>query len=785
MPRFCYVILLLLGLCACSADNTRTGGDFGTLSIELTPPQGTEAGQFNVTIAGAGGRNATWRYADVPARAKYLPGAYRVTATLGDGSEGVGVPFYTASADVALEAGQDVAVTLKPEPAHPRFTVAFSPQVVERFPGARATLHACGGAYVDYLPADTAQAWLREGDTQVLATLPYKDQLVTFQALEVPATKASSPVYQIEITLDGDRLTAQCPQAGASHTTTVDEAFLTAPAPTATAVGFEPGQTLSLPEGEVPASPLSVRVSSPTPLASVLLTVDSPVLAMAGIPESVDVLPSLTPNGGSVELDSLVARLVYLDAALARSSFSVVATDRAGRMSLPVTLRVDTREIEVTLTDMHPALVGAASATVTLVCNSRPDVANVEAETSVDGRTWHTSRILSIDGGPETGTYDVTFSIPPTDRDVQVRFMYCGEVRGQLTVQRVSPRFSIQVDAYANSALVKVVPDDASQLDALVKYLRVTANGAPLAVAQRLPEQGYVAVTGLSADTRYVFAATPLASGPSQASAEARTEKTYALPNGDFEEMDQDIDCVIPSGGRYSQNSVEIFNRQNRRGFKVETPQDWATTNAMTFYGGSSNRNTWYMQPSAIGVSDAKSGGRAVELVSVAHDPAGEAIPDYLQVSQPYLDYSPVVPNIRYRTAGRLFLGSLKYGGGAEGDFREGITFRSRPRSLNGFYKYVPCLAFQDDEGLATASVYGKDAAGNELLIGQGSKPLPIAFGYTAFSVEINYTKFAVKATRLCVEFRSSKVRVFTDDDPVTASSTGSRLYIDNISLAY
>ena len=125
--------------------------------------------------------------------------------------------------------------------------------------------------------------------------------------------------------------------------------------------------------------------------------------------------------------------------------------------------------------------------------------------------------------------------------------------------------------------------------------------------------------------------------------------------------------------------------------------------------------------------------------------------------------------------------------------YNEGVGFGSRPSALNGFYKYQPCTTAPSDRGLVTVEVIGvKD--GKETVIASGRALLPIATDYTAFAIPLSYKQFNVKATRLKVMIASSAAigtideesrNIVTYSDPVTSSSTGSQLWIDNLSLSY
>ncbi len=83
---------------------------------------------------------------------------------------------------------------------------------------------------------------------------------------------------------------------------------------------------------------------------------------------------------------------------------------------------------------------------------------------------------------------------------------------------------------------------------------------------------------------------------------------------------------------------------------------------------------------------------------------------------------------------------------------------------------------------------------GKEIVIASAHRILPLATGYTAFSVPLDYAYYGVKATRIKVMFASSdKIGTIEEEtaaistlaDPRTATSLGSQLWVDNVTLAY
>ena len=277
---------------------------------------------------------------------------------------------------------------------------------------------------------------------------------------------------------------------------------------------------------------------------------------------------------------------------------------------------------------------------------------------------------------------------------------------------------------------------------------------------------------------------------------EFTTEKAAQIPNGDFEEIRSDAVRYdrMPSGGRYSQSIVDIFNQQNYTSFNLAVPKKWAGTNSKTFCMDASNKNTWYMQPSVYTVRDCMEGAYAVTIRSVAWDLNGESIPDYRQESMPFVGYSRNIPRIAHRSAGKLLLGDYSFDPSTMTErYESGIPFESRPAALNGFYKFIPSVNDLSDCGIVNIEVIG-NRGGSETVIASGTAALTTATSYTAFSVPLEYIDFGIKATKLKILFSSSRhigsietesAEIVTYSNPVTATSIGGELTVDGLTLSY
>ena len=823
-------------MAACSTGGESVAPGIGSLAVSLEKQQYmlTPAGQVSdlqipydipsegvelTMTATEGDYSHTWTdFGDFPQADDYFTGVYSLVAVSGsEDTEGYDRPVFRGEKLVHVIEGTRTDAVVPMNLRSVLFGADIWSDAAADITLGDISLHTPGGMYHTLDPSAPAHSYLcmRPAPTAVYATVTRSgSEPVMVEVMTLPATLPGA-YYSLEASVSGDDvpvLTVGC--GGNTETVKLTDAFFDA-APPSLATTWT-GE-VTLPEGDVSPEPLAVTV---TPggrrLAHIYMSIWSASINEAqGCPVQVDLL-ALTSDqreyferhglilsldrekGGTIDFRDLVSELVYLTADRAESVFSVEAVDAAGVSARPVALKVVTTPVEIEVRSTGPAMMGVDEATLNVTCPSAafPDHVAIEVPDAETGGYKAVSPAIVKTG---ENTYDVSFKVPRGSTPVDVRVLYCGEVRSTLTIERSQPAFDIEIDAYASTAGLKIVPEDPALTSVITSQVNVYINGEEAPLFRRYPDEGYISIIGLSPKTRYTFKATMMRGVPSPvftAPVTVETEGTRQLPNADFEERDKGITYTdMPSGGRYSQTTVEIFNWQHRVNYSQEVPKEWATTNAKTFCMASRNHNTWYMQPSVFQTREfAFSKTYSVELVSVAFDTEGEEIPDYVQTGQPYLDYSPVVPHIRYRAAGKLFLGKYSFDPATmEEVYAEGIPWNTRPRSLNGYYRFLPSPSNRSGSGLVRVEITGIEN-GREVVIAHSEETLPIASDFTAFSVPLEYRMFGVKATGIKVMFSSSSMcgtiaqetaSIVTDPDPPAAVSVGGRLWIDNITLAY
>lgn len=827
-------LTIITGLTACTEDRVvlSNGSGFMTLGIECDPtaiaPDGSEImffkptdSQCSVSISDIDGiYSHTWESAaDFPQIERYLEGTYDITVSYSSLEvEGIQSPCYKGAARVMVSSGETtraaVTATLSNVPVRFTPTDAFNSE----FPSATLLLHTPGGSYVE-LTSENQVAFMRPDNIAVYLSIELDNgKGLIINPVSIPAAKAR---YVYDLTFDYDKDTRvlsveyNSAETHGHNSILIDEHIADSPSPTIVPVGFVSDSPISVTEGACPQSGIGIDISAPAELSSLTLSIKSPSPSVASLPSETDLLNAdsetlaklssagldiagITPTGGTVEFNNLISSLVYRPETDNRSVFTIIATDKYGQSSAPVSLVVNTEEAKLDIRSVSRVEVGDPSVTLTIEAENISDQ-NCYAEISTDnGKNWGKTDILDI-ALNEDGRYEVTFAIPSGTAPLSLRIVYCGQIRDTISIKRLSPAYSIEVDAFARVARIRIIPNDPELLSMITEYASVFISDNELPIISRDIENGYIMVMGLSPATTYNFRSTIMTEPDDNdftSPVSVTTEGTPSLPNCDFEETKESLKYDdLPSGGRYSQNSVAIFNRQNFTTYHLSTPvKGWANTNAKTFCKSAANKNTWYMQPSVFSVTDAANGAYGVKLTSVGYDLNGPEIQPYLQESEPYTDYSKNIPEIAHRAAGKLFLGEYSFNPeSGEEVYKEGISFNARPLSLNGYYRFIPATNSRDERALIKVEVLGVHN-GVETVLADKEYPLAFASGYTAFSVPIDYPVFGAKASAIRVMFSSSAkygtieqedASVALYFDPQTATAIGNQLWIDNITLGY
>ncbi len=820
---------------ACSDDGGSTRVGVGTVSPIVTVDPDVEADQtadivispipsaeqLSLRISTTDGSYShTWQLlSEFNPDEPLLPGSYIAEAFYGTlNDEGFDCPAFSGSAPFEVVDGEVARPEIVCSLVNTMLLVKFSDAFTDYFTDASVTLHSSGGGFVEYTPAESRQAYLRAGEITVSVALTLPDgRAVDFMAAKIPDAE-SGRCYTTTLSAD---LTGDVPAVIISfdERITTDDVrialtpeFIFAEAPTITCTGFISDSPIHVDEGLTPDTPLTATATG-IEGGQLLLTVTSPTLLEAGWQHETDLLSVdaalldlMERYGLKITRDEHTATVDFTDVVPrlradvdANATFSLRAVSSRMKVSEPAILAVALGEVDIELIGVAPVTVGIDEASLIVHMLTPDATANIGVEILSASGSWQKADIIEIQPLETAGNYAVRFAIPAGTMPVDVRLLYCGDIRLTTNLVRRPPNFTIEVDAFAQCAVVRFVADDESLLPTIVRLASIYADSERMLQLDRDEENATVTVTGLNPQTRYALRATvmeqPTGESDFTAPVAITTEAATQLPNNDFEENAKAIDYQrMPSGGRFSQTIVPIFNNQNFTSFATQQPTGWANVNAKTFCRAAKNHNTWYMAPSAQTVTDVYSTAYAVRLDNVGWDLDGPEIPDYVQTGQPYTSYSRNIPAIARKSVGKLFLGKYNFDPATLTEsYDEGVDFASRPSSLNGFYKFLPPAANADARGLARIELIGYTAEG-DVTIASGSTLLTTATGYTAFSIPLTYTRFGVKATRIKVMLAASDrigdidfetANTTTVDDPASATSRGASLWVDALTLSY
>lgn len=808
-----YFILVGLICCMCACTSHENSGATGLgrirITAEIVLPDADERRPDGVPTLELQSADGTYSHSwkdihEFPTGELYYAGAYNAVSVLGKvGAEGFDCACYMAEEQFTVEDGGVAKVDLNLTLSQARAKVDIN-GVSGPYEIAAVTLHSEGNGYVSFVPSERRTAYLQPGKTEIYVSVLDRTgravSLVSDMTMELRATD----IYDISVECDADgNLVVGC--GGEESTVHITEDLFSSRPPEISASGFTPGAPVLLTEGFPSEHPIMMDVTAPAGLSKLMLTLSGNNGNSNLLHGQIDLLQTSLP-GVDVTLTGDTHASVDFSAGI--ESISVDATtdvtvtlqarDRLGRVSDVMTLVATINSVALTLKNTTSAVIGEDIASVTVVTNApqvEPKDFSVMLLPASDSETETAAQIIDA-RILDDNSVQLTFRVPEGTGDVPVRIDYMDNNKLWVTIERAVPYYGIVVDAFATTAIVSVSAEKPEVVKAVTKYAKISADGRDVVAYKRDPERGIIMISDLAPSRRYTIEPVVIKGqyAPHQV---ITTEAAAQVPAGDFEDPKDEIDYEnLEAGGAYSTTTFPIYNRQNKTDISVDRPEKhWASVNAKTFCMRASRHNTWYMQPSAeLVYGDAPSGSKAMKITSVGWDLNGPEIPPYMQNEGESLHYNANVPPIAHRAAGKLFLGSYSFDPVTLTErYDMGVTFGSRPSSLNGFYKYVPDKTVTTDQGLVRIELIN-DAGSEEVMIASAEMYLSNAPDYKAFNLQLSYEYFNIKATRLRILFSSSAAAgdIGTEDTavPVTpdmqsSALIGSSLWIDNLSFSY
>ena len=789
-------------------------------SATLTAP---EAGHFAVRLTKSDNSySKTWdSIEEFNAEEAFRTGSYTLEAFVGDiDTEGFDAPYFYGAADVSVLEAKETQVAITAALANSMVSVDYTEGFKSYFKDYSARVHSAGHSYIDFAADETRPAFIAPGEVDL--TVSFTNPQGQSTSLQ-PAGFTAKPRHHYRVKFDVAEGTGNAvlkiifDDTLVSEDVTIDltDELFTTPAPEVKAEGFVSDSPVEALEGNAPASPFVFTAVARGGMAEASLTVDSQTVPAFGrevnlVGASAALQQQIASSGisavGFFKNPDKLARLDVTEFVKSLPAgthrISLVVKDRYTRVSDPVTLVVSTEAIHLEA-QAEDVVFGSNQAFIDIEYNgANPDKAFTFKALDKFG-VYKDCPITEVKQKAGTRSFPVknyvfTLTLPDTEREsIPLQIFFHGEKRTEIEIPVITPKYSVEADAFAKYVVLKVVPEDASQLGIIVNSLKVAVSATRSArnggfTFVRDADNGLVTVKGFNPATPYTIT-TKLSAATDAApvtSTSVTTEAATDVPNGDFSQTHQTINMTAQVGGTWTGT---IFSNPK---YHINAPivraeaTGWASINANTCWSGSSNINTWYTVPSTW----ADNGNVTVRSVGYSH--SGSDLGSTKETLVYYCKNTPTF-DAGERISGELFLGTYSFDGNESRT--DGITFGSRPASLSFDYTYVP---YGDEKGLAYVAVF--DESGR--IIATGSMNLNPVGVMTTETISLSGYPFSSRAASLQVRFLSTANGVpgisipsgsalkehkhalgnqTLDANRYNAVATGSVLVLDNVKLNY
>lgn len=827
---------LALTVASCADENIFVGGDGeGALKLQLrtsaevataSPTRADEplltapdVSQFAVRLTKSDNSfQQSWNSVEeFNAEENFRTGSYNLEAYVGDiDVEGFDAPCFYGAAQVSVLEAKTTEASLTATLANSMVSIDYTEGFKNYFRDYSARVHSAGHSYIDFAADETRPAFIAPGEVDLTVNITNPQGKSTslqpagftakprhFYRVKFDVTEgAGAAVLQI---IFEDTLIAEDVQIDLT-----DELFST-PAPSVNADGFVSGTPIEVLQGASLPNALAYNVVARGGITESTFTVDSEYkpafgneVNLIGAPEAtVQQIKNAGINAvGFFKNPDKLARLEVTDFVRSLPAgthrITLVVKDKFTRVSEPVTLAV-TSEAMTIEASAEAVIFGSNTATVNIAYNGdnadkaftfkAMDRFGVMKDCAVTAVNKVRSRAFPV------VNYSFVLSLPDTERPViPIEVYYYGVKKAELQAEVVTPKYEVEADAYAKKVLLRIKPENASQLASIVNSIKV-AVVAPSSTRNsgytfsRDAANGIITVNGFNPASAYTITTQLTSEGDPVTSSSVMTEAATDVTNGDFSKTYQGYsNGKIETGGSFLVGAITYHVYAS---INVMEPEGWATVNAKTAYADASNKNTWYIVPSTF----AENG--QVRMRSVAYDNAGPGIARTGTFwSTTY--YNPTAGNARQRAAGEVFLGSYSFNG--QESRTDGIAFASRPTSMTFDCAYTP---YDGEQGEAYISLL--DASGN--VLATKSFDITASSQMSSHTVALPAYPFGIKAARLRLGFRSTKGSNIGVNTPSGSSlneggglnidyhvsatngykavATGSQLTVDNVKLNY
>lgn len=729
-------------------------------------------------------------------------GEYTIEASFGNmETEGFDNPYFYASQTVNVAPGDERNVNLTATLANCMVSVRYTPEFTALFPQYSAAVRSTGHDYVVFAGNESRPAYMYPSQMALSITLTNSaGKQVTIQPASFTAQARRHYIVTIGVEGAGSQgyatLNVQFEENVVAETVDVslgDELF-DAPEPLIKTQDFPAeGEAMNTfvnlpvnndPRYEVYAFGglkevnLSVSGSGSSynpPFGQEVQLVNADNLTQSNVSAS-----GLEVFGLFKNVDKMgVVKLKNFIEKLPKGNYVITlrATDALTREAEPVSLNVEISPVNIKIEPVkNPAYM--TNTVEVYVSTNCPDIRNKSTFTitneNLDATIKNIENLTAspINDLPASYVYHYKYTLEAPrnlGRDGTPVKLYYGSNADPHDITYISldyPKFTATADPFANDVKLKIEPEDPAMLNIIMNNIVIMNNGSKILSGKVNildAKNGILSIEDWKPETNYNNVVCKLTDTSNPTIAEVKqftTESEAKLTNGDFSQTTQTVNFSdIQVGGQYSVSPVDYTLKSS---IVRDTPNGWATLNPLTCYSGSSNKNTWYMVPSAF------SEGGTIIIRSVGYNHNGKDIPRSGGAfnTKYYCENSPADADLM-KSPGEVFLGSYSYNNG-KGDRTDGIPFTSRPLSVKFKYRYKP---LDNDNGVVTIKAYDSD--GNVIMQRSANLTTKAALGDTQTTVTIpiaNYA-FGKKAAKLMISFKSSNV-----DTPSIKIPTGKEL---------
>ncbi len=812
----CFAALCALAACTDGAgwgDEPGTGTGKIALATDLdasvvsarssrTEYSDVTSGQLSLRLTYPDGSADTWGSVDdFPKDKAFKVGNYTLEAFYGnEDTEGFEAPYFYGKQQLKVEDQKTTAVSLTAQLANSMVEIAYTDEFKNYMTSYSAEVHSAGGAFTAYTADETRPVYVKAGNVTV--SVDFVKPNGKGAKIEVAQfTAKPRTLHRLTVDLGGDGAGSSTIQITFDETLDeeavdidISDEVLNAPAPTVEPEGFTSDEAISFVSGLEPANTLKANIIARGGLKGVTLTTQSKALASLGWPAEIDLMSATaeqqqlleglgleargvysTPDKLAVlDFTQLLRHIPYSGSGNNNTTIAIVAKDRGGKVSAPVTLSLTAEELSLSL-DNAEIYVGGTTLYVNVLYNGgKPDGA-VTVEYLHSRGVYSDAHTTFESLG--NNVYRAKCTIEASTGDVKIRAKAGDMTTSELTVVR-KPMVAANgpANVFAKKAYIPVTigsqDSDAQMLADMMNAatVMVSTDGTNFTAATTSadPANKALLAEGLAPGTTYTAkirnGSLDITDAPSFS---FTTEAATQLPNAGMEEWSSDA---------HKSNMVEYH------------AGGWETYNPVTISQWESSANMSYNATSGTKETTDAVSGKAAIIRTVGWGSGNSASANAIN------QWS--FGKCKHVSAGQLFLGN--WNGVSIADKavpNYGTAFNSRPAGISFNYKYSVSNRNGNDNGdFGTAEIAVVDATGN--VIASQSVNLGIASSYTKKTLELSYGVNSSKASKLIVTFKSSgNPAALTANEtymkppkPLNLSDgeyVGSQLYIDGIELIY